>query len=143
MVAGLAAVVVGLVATDLALHLVPGRAGGWAAALPLLVAGLGSGFVIAPNQTISLGEVPVERAGSAGAVLQTGQRIGTAIGIAAVGAFFFAQLADSRGDWGSAFRGALWLTVAFVAVALVAALADVLSARRHTDEREPAAAGAR
>ena len=142
--AGLAAVVVGLAATDLALSLVPGRSGGWAAALPLLLAGLGSGFVIAPNQTISLGEVPVERAGSAGAVLQTGQRIGTAIGIAAVGAFFFAQLAGSRGDWGAAFRGALWLTVAFVAIALAAAAMDVLSARhRHTGDREPAAAGSR
>ena len=45
-------------------------------ALPLLVAGLGGGLVISPNQTLSLSQVPVERAGSAGGVLQTGQRIG-------------------------------------------------------------------
>ncbi|MEV4347948.1 MFS transporter [Actinoplanes sp. NPDC049596] len=130
-VLGLVMVVVGLVATDLVLNLVEGRAGGAAAAFPLLVAGLGSGLVISPNQNLSLSEVPVARAGSAGAVLQTGQRIGTAMGIAAVGALFFAKLADTRGDWGQSFRVALWLTVAFVVVALAAALTDVLSSRRH------------
>ncbi|MBU2665431.1 MFS transporter [Actinoplanes bogorensis] len=130
-VGGLVAVIAGLVATDLALRLVPGAGGGWAAALPLLVAGVGSGFVISPNQTLTLAEVPVARAGSAGAVLQTGQRIGTAMGIAAVGSYFFNRLAAGQGDWGGAFRGALWLTVGFVAVALVAALADVLSGRRE------------
>ncbi|MFF5081408.1 MFS transporter [Actinoplanes sp. NPDC000266] len=136
-VLGLVMVVAGLAATDLALTLVEGRGGGAAAALPLLIAGLGSGLVISPNQNLSLSEVPVARAGSAGAVLQTGQRIGTAMGIAAVGALFFARLADSRGDWGSAFRGALWLTVAFVAVALAAALFDVLSGSRQRQPAEP------
>ncbi|GID27964.1 EmrB/QacA subfamily drug resistance transporter [Paractinoplanes brasiliensis] len=138
-VGGLVAVVAGLAATDVSLRLVPGSGGGWAAALPLLVAGLGSGFVISPNQTLTLSEVPVARAGSAGAVLQTGQRIGTAMGIAAVGAFFFNRLAAGQGDWGGAFRGALWLTVSFVAVALAAALADVLSGRKHAADpgRDP------
>jgi MFS family permease len=124
-VAGLAVVTVGLAATDLVLHLVPGRGAGLAAAVPLLVAGFGSGLVISPNQTLSLSEVPVQRAGSAGAVLQTGQRLGTATGIAAVGALFFARLAGGHGDWGAAFRAALWLTTGFVVVALVAALADL------------------
>jgi EmrB/QacA subfamily drug resistance transporter len=122
---GLAVVAVGLVATNLVLHFVPGHGAGWAAALPLLVAGLGSGFVISPNQTLTLSEVPVERAGSAGAVLQTGQRIGTATGIAAVGALFFAQLASHHGSWVLAFRTALWVTVGFVVIALLAALADL------------------
>jgi EmrB/QacA subfamily drug resistance transporter len=126
-VAGLAVVAIGLIATDLVLRFVPGHGAGWAAALPLLVAGLGSGFVISPNQTLTLAEVPVERAGSAGAVLQTGQRIGTATGIAAVGALFFAQLADEHGSWVLAFRTALWVTVGFVVFALVAALADLRS----------------
>jgi EmrB/QacA subfamily drug resistance transporter len=133
-VGGLIAVIAGLVATDIMLEVVPGSGGGWAAALPLLVAGAGSGFVISPNQTLTLAEVPVARAGSAGAVLQTGQRIGTAVGIAAVGSFFFSRLASSQGDWGPAFRGALWLTIGFVVVALVAALADVLTARSQPSE---------
>ncbi|MGK5681589.1 MFS transporter [Actinoplanes sp. URMC 104] len=144
-VGGLVGVIVGLAAADVALQLVPGHNGGWAAAFPLLVAGFGSGLVISPNQTLTLAEVPVERAGSAGAVLQTGQRIGTAMGIAAVGSFFFNRLAAGQGDWGGAFRGALWLTVAFVAVALAAALADVLTGRssrrsEHRAAEEPAPA---
>jgi EmrB/QacA subfamily drug resistance transporter len=128
--AGLAMVAAGLAATLVVLHFVPGHAAGWAAALPLLLAGVGSGLVISPNQTLTLAEVPKERGGSAGAVLQTGQRIGTALGIAAVGAVFFAQLADNGGSWGLAFRTALWVTIGFVLVALVAALADVIADRR-------------
>jgi EmrB/QacA subfamily drug resistance transporter len=140
---GLAVVAAGLAATLVTLHVVPGHNAGWAAALPLLVAGVGSGFVISPNQTLTLAEVPVERAGSAGAVLQTGQRIGTALGIAAVGAVFFARLAASRGDWAQSFRTALLITLGFVLIALVAAVADVLAARRerHTPAQEPAHAG--
>jgi EmrB/QacA subfamily drug resistance transporter len=132
-VAGLAAVAVGLVATNLVLHFVPGHGAGWAAAIPLLVAGVGSGFVISPNQALTLSEVPVARAGSAGAVLQTGQRIGTATGIAAVGALFFAQLAAHHGSWVLAFRNALWVTVGFVVIALVAALADLRERIPETD----------
>jgi EmrB/QacA subfamily drug resistance transporter len=128
---GLVVVLVGLVATEVVLHFVPGDDAGWAAALPLLVAGLGSGLVISPNQALTLEQVPVRRAGSAGAVLQTGQRIGTALGIAAVGALFFNRLAHNGGDWGLAFRAALLVTIGFVLVALVAALSDVIVARRR------------
>lgn len=136
---GLAAVAAGLGGTLIALHFVPGSGAGWAAALPLLVAGIGSGFVISPNQTLTLAEVPVRRAGSAGAVLQTGQRIGTAVGIAAVGAVFFAQLAGNGGHWGLAFRTSLWVTIAFVLVALAAAVWDVTAARSESQRvHEPA-----
>jgi EmrB/QacA subfamily drug resistance transporter len=138
---GLVGVAVGLAATLLALHFVPGHNAGWAAALPLLVAGIGSGLVITPNQTLTLAEVPVARAGSAGAVLQTGQRIGTAVGIAAVGAVFFAQLADNGGSWGLALRTALLVTLGFVVIALAAALADVLAARRSLPDRVAAGSG--
>ena len=63
-----------------------------------MVAGLGSGLVISPNQTITLSQVPVEQGGTAGGLLQVGQRIGAAVGIAAVGSVFYAQLDDTRGD---------------------------------------------
>jgi EmrB/QacA subfamily drug resistance transporter len=122
---GLILVIGGLAATDVVVD-----RGGWATAIPLLIAGVGSGLVISPNQTLTLAEVPVRRAGSAGAVLQTGQRIGTAVGIAAVGAVFFNRLAHHGGDWVPAFRTSLWVTIAFVAVALAAALADVLKDRK-------------
>jgi EmrB/QacA subfamily drug resistance transporter len=129
---GLALVALGLTAVVVVLHFVPGRGAGWAVALPLLVAGLGSGLVISPNQTLTLAEVPVARAGSAGGVLQTGQRIGTAVGIAAIGAVFFNRLAANGGHWSTAFRAALLVTLGFVLVALVAALADVRAGRVRT-----------
>ena len=77
-----------LVALDVVLAEVDGSALAWALAGPLLVGRLGSGLVISPNITLTLRDVPVERAGTAGGVLQTGQRIGTAAGIALIGAVF-------------------------------------------------------
>jgi MFS family permease len=123
-------VVVGFVATIVAVALEPGRSVAWATALPLLFAGLGSGFTISPNQAISLSEVPTSGGGSAAGVLQTGQRVGSALGIAVVGAVFFAALAGSDGDWASAFRRGLSVTTVFVVAALVLAGLDVLAGRR-------------
>lgn len=121
---GLCMVTVGFVSTFVAVLLVPGDGVGWAAAGPLLLAGAGSGLVISPNQTLTLSEVPVHRAGSAGGVLQTGQRVGTAVGVAAVGAVFFNRLAANGGDHAAAFRAALVVTIGFVVVALATALWD-------------------
>ncbi|MFF5210923.1 MFS transporter [Streptosporangium sp. NPDC000396] len=127
---GLVLVVAGLATTELTVNLVPGRHVAAAIAVPLLVAGLGSGLVISPNQTLTLSEVPVAQAGTAGGVLQTGQRIGTAVGIAVVGSVFFTEVASSHGDHAMAFRHALLVTIAFVLAALAVALTDVAAARR-------------
>ncbi|GHJ44620.1 MFS transporter [Catellatospora sp. TT07R-123] len=139
---GLGLVAVGLAGVELAVELVPGRADGWATALPLLIAGVGSGLVIAPNQTLTLAEVPVAGAGSASGVLQTGQRIGAAVGIAAIGAIFFEGLENSHGDFATAFRHGLLLTIAFVLAALVVALIDVRAGRRTARESAGAPAAA-
>ncbi|WP_214103596.1 MFS transporter [Acrocarpospora catenulata] len=122
---GLVVVATGLLTTMLAVHLVPGPHAGWVAAPPLLLAGLGSGLVITPNQTLTLSEVPVVRAGSAGGVLQTCQRIGSAAGIAAVGAGYFAHLAASGGDWAASFQVAMVICASFVFAALAVALYDL------------------
>jgi len=141
--AGLAAVIVGLLLTDVVLSRVTSSEVGWATALPLLVAGLGSGLVISPNITLTLHEVPVERAGSASGVLQTGQRLGGAVGIAAVGSLFFNRLANSHGDWGQAVTAALRLCDVIVFLALVVALADLRGESGAQDtEQKPAAAAA-
>lgn len=131
---GLAMVAIGLAGTAFAVHQVPGQGAGWAMLVPLLFAGLGSGLVIAPNQTLTLSEVPVHRAGSAGGTLQTGQRVGSAIGIAAVGSVFFAQV--GKDGWATALDHGLYVSVAFVLGAFVLALADVLAGRR---DHRPAA----
>ncbi|MFI6858485.1 MFS transporter [Streptomyces sp. NPDC050421] len=127
-VVGMSTVAVGLAATALAVHMVPGRGAGWAMAAPLLLAGLGSGLVIAPNQTLTLSQVPVATAGSAGGTLQTGQRVGSAIGIAAVGSVFFAQVGSAA--WSTAYDHGLIVSVAFVLAGLLVALADVGGTRR-------------
>ncbi|MFD9542990.1 MFS transporter [Streptomyces sp. NPDC060022] len=133
-VVGLAMVAVGLGLTALAAHLVPGRGAGLAMAAPLLLAGLGSGLVIAPNQTLTLSQVPVQNAGSAGGTLQTSQRVGSAIGIAAVGSVFFAQLGPD--GWADAYDRGLLVSIVFVLAALVVALADVGAGRRGRRSQE-------
>jgi EmrB/QacA subfamily drug resistance transporter len=127
---GLAMVLVGFVGTLVAVHQVPQHGTGWATLAPLLVGGLGSGLVIAPNQALTLSEVPVRRAGTAGGLLQVGQRIGAAVGIAAVGSVFFARVAATRGDFASAFQHGLVVAAIFVALGLVLAVVDVVVNRR-------------
>ncbi len=128
---GLALVTVGFVATVIAVGLEPGKAVALATALPLLVAGVGSGFSISPNQAITLSQVPTAGGGSAAGVLQTGQRVGSSLGIAAVGAVFFATVEAGHGDFAGGFRRALLVTLAFVVAALALACADALATRRQ------------
>ncbi|WP_442785611.1 MFS transporter [Actinacidiphila sp. DG2A-62] len=136
--AGLGMVVVGLLGAALAVELDDTRSVGFATALPLLFAGIGSGLVISPNQTLTLSEVPVDRAGSAGGVLQTAQRIGSAAGIAAVGSVFFARAGGARPDWSAGLRHGLLASTGLAAVALLVALFDVFSGPANTPEPGPA-----
>ncbi len=128
-VVGLAMVVVGLVGSAIAVHVGSGAGVGWLTAAPLLFGGVGSGLVISPNQTLTLREVDVVRAGSAGGVLQTAQRIGSSVGIAAVGSVFFSYVAARRDDWAGAFQRGVEVATAFVVAALLVALFDVFGRR--------------
>jgi EmrB/QacA subfamily drug resistance transporter len=127
---GLLLAALGFLGALLAVHLVPDDGTGWATLAPLLIGGLGAGLVISPNQTLTLSEVPVERAGTAGGLLQVGQRIGAAVGIAAVGSVFFARVAATRGDFADAFTHGLFVATGFLVAALVLAVVDVLVDRR-------------
>jgi EmrB/QacA subfamily drug resistance transporter len=130
-VIGLVLVTVGFVGTTVAVHLAAGHGTGWATLAPLLVGGLGAGLVISPNQALTLSEVPVQRAGTAGGLLQVGQRIGAAVGIAAVGSVFFARVAATLGrGFASAFVHGMLVATAFVVAALVLAVVDVVGDRR-------------
>ncbi|TCK64566.1 MFS transporter [Curtobacterium sp. PhB136] len=99
---------------------------GWWLVAPLLVAGIGSGLTISPNQTLTLSEVPVEQGGSAGGLIQVGARVGSAIGIAAVGSVFYSALATSRGDYSDGLPLGLGVSLGFVAAALLAGIVDVV-----------------
>ncbi|MET9212425.1 MULTISPECIES: MFS transporter [unclassified Nocardia] len=73
----------------------------WQMVLPLIVTGAGFGMVVAPTIDLLLGQVPVREAGSASGLLNTGQQLGTALGVALVGVLFFTVL-DHDSDRGVA-----------------------------------------
>jgi EmrB/QacA subfamily drug resistance transporter len=126
--AGLAAVVA----------LVPGQDadGLWPLlALPLLFAGLGGGGVVSPNFTLTLADVPPRMGGAAGAALQTGQRIGSALGAALLMSAYQVTLART-GDTAPALVVALGLALVIMAGALVLAVRDLrLDADRELSRR--------
>jgi len=101
-------------------------------ALPLLVAGLGGGSVITPNQALSLAEVNVSGGSTAGGMLQTSQRIGNALGAAVISAVFYAASTgvDRAGDalsqarFGRAYALSLVVSVCFALAALALAVRD-------------------
>ena len=124
---GLSTVIAGFLLTWIVVGLEPGDDVAFYTALPLLIAGLGGGLVLAPNQTLSLADVPVRRAGSAGGVLQTGQRIGSAAGIAVTGSVFYGRLAENGGDFAAAFRAGLMIIAGLVAMALALAVFDAVT----------------
>jgi hypothetical protein len=68
-------------------------------------------------------------------MLQTAQRVGSAIGVAVVLAQFFAALADSHGDYTKALSESLRTTIVLVVVALFFAVIDLV--RRRTAAERP------
>ena len=124
---GLGTVFAGLALVWVAVDVEPGHDVALYTALPLLLTGMGGGLVISPNQTLTLSQVPVRRAGSAGGVLQTGQRIGSAAGIAITGSVFYTALASTGGDFATSFRRGVMVIAGFVVAAFALAMVDVLT----------------
>lgn len=117
---GLIGVQAGLVGTVLVVVLVETADWSpWWMMLTLGILGIGGGAVVSPNQTFALENVPLRFAGSAGGVLQTGQRLGTAVGLSAITAVYFVAL--GIGGAGAAALASL------LAIALVVGLAGTLS----------------
>jgi hypothetical protein len=128
------AVMFGLGAIGLAViapHVPAGHAGRYLA-IPLFVMGFGQGALITPNQTLSLMDVDPVMGSTAGGVLQTGQRIGLAIGQAVIGAVFFNSLSGTgHAAYSGALRNAVVAALVFVAIAVAIGVQDLLSARRR------------
>lgn len=96
--------------------------------LPLFVAGIGWGMVLVPLLGLTLGALPVDRAGLAGGVLSTALQIGLASGASILGSTLFAVIGDhpDPGAWQNA-------TYAVTAVLGTLALATAtLCLRLHT-----------
>jgi EmrB/QacA subfamily drug resistance transporter len=129
LITGCAMVAAGLALVTLVLHLTAPSPDGWSLAAPLLLAGLGSGMVIAPNQDFVLAQVPRRDAGTASAVLGASQRIGSAIGIAVIGTVLFGTLHVLPGPdavataFSHSAQLALLANVGLVVLALVLVLA--------------------
>lgn len=69
----------------------------WQMVVPLIVAGMGFGLVVAPMIDLVLSGVPREDAGSASGLFNTIQQLGMALGVALIGVLFFAQLSSQAG----------------------------------------------
>lgn len=103
----------------------------WLLMATMVLTGAGQGLVVSPNQTLTLADVPVDYAGAAGGVLQTGQRVGTSVGTAAITGLAFAVLAGS--DWNIA------VAAGFGVIVLVVLLAGLVGLRDHRQARAAAA----
>lgn len=95
----------------------------WWLMASLSFVGLAQGAVISPNQTLTLADVPLDYAGSSGAIMQTGQRIGTAVGIAVITAAVFSTLALA--SWPTAMAVGFGLISIVVLLALLVAAKDL------------------
>jgi EmrB/QacA subfamily drug resistance transporter len=110
----------------------------WAMAAAFAVAGFGGGFVISPNQTLTLADIPVRQGGLAGSVGQLGQRVGTAVGTAVALSLFYATIwreADGNGTdlevYHHAFGYGMIAVALFLTIALALGLADLGARRRQ------------
>ncbi len=137
---GLSLVVVGFVALAVVVPLTsPSHPALWLL-VPLFVAGVGGGATISPNITMTLSAVPPRMGGAAGGALQTGQRIGSAIGAAVLTAAF-RLTTSSGGSLGTAVCVAFLTALAFTLVALVMAVRELrirpTAATTTLDDHEP------
>ncbi|PRB72824.1 MFS transporter [Arthrobacter sp. MYb213] len=127
---GTASALFGLLATVAVVEL-ESRAGLniWWMMLALSFIGVAQGFIISPNQTLTLMEVPVENSGSAGGLMQTSQRIGTAVGIAVITAIFYGV--NHLSGWTNAMSLSFVAIAVLVLITMCVAIADLR--RGHRD----------
>ena len=144
---GIFTAMVGLTAMVLSAEFLPAHLVPWGIAVAGFITGYGAGCSISPNQTLTLAEVPVDRGGTAGGVLQTMQRVGSSVGIAAETLVFFAVLSWGRTTAGAVaasqldrytagFSLALVFVIGMLAVSLAVSLVDYFRQRGRDDDAE-------
>ncbi len=141
LVVALSLFLVGVAAAIVSVQATAGRLGDTDVALllapALLLAGLGGGGVITPNQSLSLAEVPVAGGSTAGGMLQTSQRVGAAIGAATLSAVFYGTVGGGAPagtpratHYADAYSAALLVTLGMVTAALLLAVRGARRSRR-------------
>lgn len=129
---GVGMLALGLIALWLILLLVPvNDLTNWELLAPMLVAGIGSGLFIAPNNRFIIATVDRAEAGGASGVVGTMQRIGSAIGIAVISSILFAQVEafdiTSQSDVALAFGQASTVSMAVSAIFAIVAFVLVFA----------------
>lgn len=139
---GIFVAMLGLTGMILSAHFLPTHLIPWGIVAAGLVTGFGSGCAISPNHTLTLAEVPVNRGGTAGGVLQTMQRVGASVGIAVETLVFFAVLswgassgagttgAAQLDRYSTAFSLSLVFVVTMLGVALIVSVMDYFWQRK-------------
>jgi MFS family permease len=115
--------------------------------LPVFVLGIAGGSIVTPNQTLTLMDVDPRNGGTAGGVLQTAQRVGSATGQTVLSTLFFlsvgaAAVSTHEGTPAphpTAFAAALDVglvgSLVFSGTALVLGILDLRRKRRARNER--------
>jgi MFS family permease len=99
----------------------------------LLLAGLGGGAVVSPNFTLTLANVPPRMGGAAGGAVQTGQRIGSAMGAALMVTAYHVAI-NVTDDVQTGLRVAIACSLVIIGCALVIAVVDLRrDVERHLD----------
>lgn len=132
---GLVIVLVSVVVLAVVAYTVPAEIVAYAMAAVMLVAGAGAGLVVAPNQTLTLADIPTRDGGLAGSVGQLGQRVGTAVGTAVGLSLFYAAIYAEGGPldlavFHDAYAYGMISVALFLAIALLLGVVD-LGARRR------------
>lgn len=149
-IAGLLASATGIVGSALVAAYLPVAMGGLLIAGTQFVNGLGSGMVISPNHVLLLLDVPPEKGSLAASIGHLTQRIGNSLGLAATSAAFYSVIYGAAGQLSDAGRGTYLRALvagyaaagAFFALALAAAVADMLRIWRASHGGAQRAVGA-
>jgi MFS family permease len=106
---------------------------------PMVVGGIGMGMVFVPLFDIVMAGVRPQEMGSASGVLQTVNSLGMSLGIAGIGAIFFALVGGHGAHAPVYLHAAQWTALATVGL-LACSLAVAFALPRRAREMEPATA---
>jgi MFS family permease len=104
---GTVVMAIGLVSTLWVMHRYLQDVHSWQLIVPLLLVGIGMGFVFGSLFAAVLNGVDPKHAGSASGILNATQQVGGAIGVAVIGVIFFGQLSSGAPNSFAAIEPAL------------------------------------
>jgi EmrB/QacA subfamily drug resistance transporter len=110
----------------------------WQMALPLAVAGLGMGLIVAPLTDAVLADVPREHAGSASGIINTTMQMGNALGLGLVAVVFYGSFdghvrtpADVGPAYVAGFQHAMWWVMAVLVLTFLVMFALPRRRKHH------------